>query len=96
MNTCFNSQARASRGRRARIYPRRLRDATKVDMRVNLFGTTYASPIFTCPTGSERSFHDEGEVAVARAAKARGTMQMLSTSTSIASSRKWSMSTGRS
>src|SRR5271169_6245985 len=29
------------------LRPRRLRDATKVDMRVNLFGTDYASPIFT-------------------------------------------------
>src|SRR5215470_4997495 len=30
------------------LRPRRLRDATKVDMRVDLFGTTYASPIFLC------------------------------------------------
>jgi 4-hydroxymandelate oxidase len=36
------------------LRPRRLRDATKVDMRVELFGTTYNSPIFTCPTGGER------------------------------------------
>ena len=28
------------------LRPRRLRDATKVDMRVDLFGTTYNSPIF--------------------------------------------------
>jgi isopentenyl diphosphate isomerase/L-lactate dehydrogenase-like FMN-dependent dehydrogenase len=68
---------------RLQLRPRRLRDATKVDMRVDLFGTTYDSPIFTCPTGGERSFHDDGELAVARAAKARATMQMLSTSTSI-------------
>src|SRR5437879_400121 len=27
------------------LRPRRLRDATKVDMRVELFGTTYSSPI---------------------------------------------------
>ena len=69
--------------RQVQLRPRRLRDATKVDMRVDLFGTTYASPVFTCPTGGEMSFHNDGEVAVARAAKARGTMQMLSTSTSI-------------
>ena len=31
------------------LRPRRLRDATKVDMRVELFGTVYDSPIFTCP-----------------------------------------------
>jgi 4-hydroxymandelate oxidase len=64
------------------LRPRRLRDATKVDMRVDLFGTTYDSPIFTCPTGGEKSFHPDGELGVARAAKARGTLQVLSTSTS--------------
>jgi 4-hydroxymandelate oxidase len=64
------------------LRPRRLRDATKVDMRVDLGGTTYNSPIFTCPTGGEKSFFPDGELAVARAAKARGTLQFLSTSTS--------------
>ena len=64
------------------LRPRRLRDATKVDMRTELFGTVYNSPIFLCPTGGERSFHNDGELAVARAAKARNTMQILSTATS--------------
>jgi len=64
------------------LRPRRLRDATKVDMRTELFGTLYNSPIFTCPTGSEKSVHQDGELAVARATQARGTMQMLSTVTS--------------
>ena len=59
------------------LRPRRLRDATKVDMRVELFGTVYNSPIFLCPTGGEQSFHRDGELAVARAAKARGTLQFL-------------------
>jgi 4-hydroxymandelate oxidase len=66
------------------LRPRRLRDATKVDMRVELFGTVYDSPIFTCPTGSEKSIHPLGELAVARADKARGTLQFLSTATSTA------------
>src|SRR3984957_5353487 len=64
------------------LRPRRLRDATKVDMRVSLFGTAYNSPIFLCPTGGEKSFFPAGELAVAGAAKARGTLQILSTSTS--------------
>jgi len=68
--------------RHVELRPRRLRDATKVDMRVDLGGTTYNSPIFTCPTGGEKSFFPDGELAVARAAKARGTLQFLSTSTS--------------
>jgi 4-hydroxymandelate oxidase len=64
------------------LRPRRLHDATKVDTRTTLFGVTYNSPIFTCPTGGEKFFNTDGELAVARATKARGTMQMLSTSTS--------------
>src|SRR5260370_18654674 len=66
------------------LRPRRLRDATKVDMRVELFGTTYNSPIFLCPTGGEKSFFPEGELAVARAPKAPGTLQVPSPMTSVA------------
>src|SRR5436309_4878306 len=68
--------------RHVQLRPRRLRDATKVDMHVDLFGTVYNSPIFLCPTGGEKSFHPDGELAVARAARARGTLQFLSTATS--------------
>ena len=64
------------------LRPRRLRDASKVDMRTDLFGTVYASPIYLCPTGGEKSFHADGELAVARAAKARNTLQVLSTAAS--------------
>jgi 4-hydroxymandelate oxidase len=64
------------------LRPRRLHDQTKVDTRVDLFGTMYASPIYLCPTGGEKSFHADGEVAVARAAKARNTLQVLSTAAS--------------
>jgi len=51
------------------LRPRRLRDATKVDMRVELFGTVYDSPIFVCPTSAHKAFWPNGEEAVARAAK---------------------------
>jgi len=64
------------------LRPRRLHDATLVDTRVDLFGTTYNSPIFLCPTGGERSFFTDGELSVARAARARGTLHCLSTMTS--------------
>ncbi len=46
------------------------------------FGTTYNSPIYLCPTGGEKSFFQDGELSVARAAKARGALQVLSTATS--------------
>src|SRR5665213_3555405 len=70
--------------RHVELRPRRLHDATKVDTRVEIWGTTYNSPIFLCPTGGEKSFFFEGEIAVARAAKARGTLQILSSTTSAA------------
>jgi isopentenyl diphosphate isomerase/L-lactate dehydrogenase-like FMN-dependent dehydrogenase len=53
-------------------------------MKTNLFGTVYNSPIFTCPTSGEGAFHAEAELAVARATKDRGTLQMLSTMASTA------------
>jgi len=68
--------------KRVQLRPRRLHDATLVDTRVELFGTTYNSPIFLCPTGGERGFYMDGELSVARAAAARGTLQCLSTMTS--------------
>src|SRR3984957_9151963 len=64
------------------LSPRRLRDATKVDMHVELFGTVYNSPIFLCPTSAHKAFWLTGEEAVAQAAKARGTLQVLSSATS--------------
>ena len=69
--------------RQIKLRPRRLRDATKVDMRVEIFGGSYAAPIFTCPTGGQGSFHPDGELAVGRATRARNTPQILSTSTGI-------------
>src|SRR6202050_971480 len=64
------------------LRPSRLHDATKVDTRTDWWGTMYNSPIFLCPTGGERSFYTDGELSVARAAKARGTLQVLSSTTS--------------
>ncbi|HEY3824504.1 MAG TPA: alpha-hydroxy acid oxidase [Bryobacteraceae bacterium] len=62
---------------------RRLIDVSKVDTRVDLFGTTFDFPIFICPTGAQRMFHPDAELATARAAKAKGALQILSTVTSV-------------
>lgn len=70
--------------RHVQLRPRRLRDATKVDMRTNLLGRNYNSPIYTCPTASQTAFSPDGELGVARATKARGTLQVLSTNTGTA------------
>jgi 4-hydroxymandelate oxidase len=49
---------------------------------VKLFGEKFSSPIILCPLGAQKAFHPEGEIAVAKAAKARGHLQILSTVTS--------------
>jgi isopentenyl diphosphate isomerase/L-lactate dehydrogenase-like FMN-dependent dehydrogenase len=67
---------------RVQLRPRRLVDATKTDTRTAWWGEQFESPVFLCPTGGEKSFDPEGELAVARAAKARATLQVLSNSTS--------------
>jgi 4-hydroxymandelate oxidase len=64
------------------LRPRRLVDVSKTDLRTELFGVTWDSPIFICPVGSQKMFHPEGEVAVARAAQSKKALQILSTVTS--------------
>jgi isopentenyl diphosphate isomerase/L-lactate dehydrogenase-like FMN-dependent dehydrogenase len=63
------------------LRPRRLVDVSKVDMSVELLGAKYPTPIIIAPVGGQRSFHPEGELAVAKAAKAGDHLQILSTST---------------
>lgn len=54
------------------IRDRRIVDVQKIDMSVNLFGTVWDTPIALAPCGSQKAFHPEGDVAVARAARAKG------------------------
>ena len=61
------------------LLPRRLNDVSKVDTSVELFGTKYDSPIFVCPIGGNKFFHPDGEVAVAKAARAGNHLLILST-----------------
>jgi 4-hydroxymandelate oxidase len=61
------------------LRPRRLIDVHKVDASVSLFGTRYPTPIVINPVGSQKAFHPLGEIAVARAAKAKDHLQVLST-----------------
>jgi 4-hydroxymandelate oxidase len=61
------------------LRPRRLVDVSKIDMSVEILGTRYDSPIVVAPTGSNRAFHPDGEIAVAKAAKSGNHLQMLST-----------------
>jgi 4-hydroxymandelate oxidase len=61
------------------IRPRRLVDVEKIDMSVGLFGTSWSSPIVICPVSSQKAFHPDGEIAVARAARAKDHLQILAT-----------------
>ena len=61
------------------LHPRRLINVSKVDASVSLYGTRYPTPIVINPVGSQKAFHPLGEIAVARAAKARDHLQVLST-----------------
>ena len=68
-----------------RLRPHRLVDVSRVDTGIELFGERWSTPIIVAPCGSQRAFHPEGELATARAAGARGHLQVLSsvTTTSV-------------
>ncbi|HUC53846.1 MAG TPA: alpha-hydroxy acid oxidase [Candidatus Cybelea sp.] len=64
---------------RIQIRARRLVNVEEIDMSVILLGTKWATPIVLSPVSGQKAFHPQGEVAVARAAGAKGHLMMLST-----------------
>lgn len=64
--------------RKYEIRPRRLIDVRHVDTSIGLFGARWETPILLCPAGSQKAFHPEGEIAMARAARAKGHLVILS------------------
>jgi isopentenyl diphosphate isomerase/L-lactate dehydrogenase-like FMN-dependent dehydrogenase len=63
------------------LRPRRLVDVSKADLSTEIFGTIWETPIFICPVGGQKMFHPDGELAVARAAREKKALQILSTVT---------------
>ena len=61
------------------IRSRRLVDVTNIDMSRTILGAKWDSPIVLSPVGSQKAFHPDGELGVARAAKTKGHLMMLST-----------------
>src|SRR5689334_6435869 len=61
------------------IRARHLSGVDKPDLSFELFGKKWNLPIYFSAVSAQRAFHPEGEVATARAAKAKGVVQMLST-----------------
>ncbi len=74
---------RANRTGFDRFYlrPRRLVDIRQADLRTPIFGATWDMPFGLAPIGNQKAFHDEGELPVARAAKAMRAPAVLSTAT---------------
>ncbi|HEV8499904.1 MAG TPA: alpha-hydroxy acid oxidase [Gemmatimonadaceae bacterium] len=58
---------------------RRLVDTSKLDASIQMLGVKWPTPIVINPVGSQRAFHPDGELAVARAAKNKNHLQVLST-----------------
>jgi isopentenyl diphosphate isomerase/L-lactate dehydrogenase-like FMN-dependent dehydrogenase len=67
---------------RWRIVPRMLRDVSKRDLSVELFGEQLPAPVILGPVGVQGILHAEGELASARAAAALGLPFTLSTAAS--------------
>ena len=66
---------------RLQIRDRRLIDVAQIDTSATILGTRMETPIIIAPTGSQRAFHPDGELATARAARAKKHLMMLSTVT---------------
>lgn len=60
------------------LRPRRMVDTLRIETSGELLGTTLDSPILLAPIGSHNAFHADGELAVARATRSRGSLMMLS------------------
>lgn len=61
-----------------KLIPRCLVDVASVKTSVRILNQSLEWPVFCAPTGISRFFHPEGELAVARAAAAAGTVYSLS------------------
>jgi lactate 2-monooxygenase len=65
--------------RRWRIVPRMLRDVSERELSTTVLGTDMPAPLALAPIGGQTILHDEGELAVARAAGAVGMAMAVST-----------------
>jgi isopentenyl diphosphate isomerase/L-lactate dehydrogenase-like FMN-dependent dehydrogenase len=61
------------------LMPRRFVDVSRIDLSTSVLGTPMASPVMISPIGGLRAFHLEGDIGVARAAKAKDQLHVVST-----------------
>ncbi len=64
---------------RWQLVPKRFVDVSRIDLATRVFGTTMNSPVMISPIGSLRALHAEADLGVARAARAKNQVQMVST-----------------
>jgi L-lactate dehydrogenase (cytochrome) len=65
-----------------RLLPNILIDVTTVRTATRVLGQNIAWPVFCAPAGSQRFYHEEGELAAARAADKAGTIYSVATMSS--------------
>jgi isopentenyl diphosphate isomerase/L-lactate dehydrogenase-like FMN-dependent dehydrogenase len=75
-----NETLTANRKAFERVYlrPMRMADTGTVSLKTRLLDEPVNSPVLLAPVGSQKAFHPDGELASARAANARGQLQILS------------------
>ena len=66
-----------------KIRSRRLVDTRELTCASELFGAEWPTPIILAPVASQRAFHEDGELATAKAARTRNHLQILSTNTTV-------------
>ncbi|UIJ35930.1 alpha-hydroxy-acid oxidizing protein [Allobranchiibius sp. GilTou73] len=64
------------------LVPRVLRDVSERDQSIELFGRRHPSPFLTAPVGVLEMCHPDGDLAVARAARASGVPMIISSQAS--------------
>ena len=64
---------------RLRLRPRVMRDVSQLSLEAEVMGTITAAPIMLAPASTQKLAHPDGELALARAAKKLGLIQVLST-----------------
>jgi lactate 2-monooxygenase len=67
---------------RWQILPRMLRDVSQRDLSTTVLGTSMPAPVMLAPVGVQSIVHPDGELAVGRAAAAKGLPFILSTAAS--------------
>jgi len=61
------------------LVPRRFVDVSRIDLATAVLGTAMASPVMISPIGGLRALHIEADIGVAKAARARNQLHMVST-----------------